>query len=308
MTDAVPPVSEQRLEAIIRQHAVPRDVLPTGVAPLLRRLPGIRAVLFDVYGTLLISGSGDVGTTNIDARPRAFLEAFAAVELPYKDDAESGVRLLAETIAAHHQRRREKGITDPEVDIREVWHDVIAQLVNAGTLPPHAAVRRSDETSVLALEYEMRTNPTWPMPNSLACLHRLRERGLLLGIVSNAQFSTRLVLPMLLGESLHALGFCAECTFWSYESRQAKPGLFLFERGREAVEANGIRTDEVLYIGNDMLNDIWPARRVGFRTALFAGDARSYRPREDEPRVAGVTPDLIITDLGQLPDCLRDER
>jgi putative hydrolase of the HAD superfamily len=67
----------------------------------------------------------------------------------------------------------------------------------------------------------------------------------------------------------------------------------------------GIRHDEVLYVGNDMLNDIMPANSVGFRTALFAGDARSLRLREDEPSVRGSTPDLVVTDLLDLVRCLR---
>jgi putative hydrolase of the HAD superfamily len=46
------------------------------------------------------------------------------------------------------------------------------------------------------------------------------------------------------------------------------------------------------------------AGRVGFRTALFAGDARSYRPRQGDPRVESVVPDLVITSLSMLLSCL----
>ena len=47
-----------------------------------------------------------------------------------------------------------------------------------------------------------------------------------------------------------------------------------------------------------------PASRVGFRTALFAGDRRSLRPREGDPRTAGVVPDLVITEMRSLLDCV----
>jgi putative hydrolase of the HAD superfamily len=53
-----------------------------------------------------------------------------------------------------------------------------------------------------------------------------------------------------------------------------------------------------------MLNDIWPAQNLGFRTALFAGDLRSYRPRKDDPRVQGLQPDLVLGDLSQLEACV----
>ena len=49
-----------------------------------------------------------------------------------------------------------------------------------------------------------------------------------------------------------------------------------------------------------MLKDIWPATQLGFKTALFAGDARSLRLREDDERCRGLKPDLVIDRLSQL--------
>ena len=67
----------------------------------------------------------------------------------------------------------------------------------------------------------------------------------------------------------------------------------------------GIPVNAALYLGNDMLNDIYPAQKVGFKTALFAGDARSLRLREDDPGCKNLSPDIIITDLIQLLDHIR---
>jgi putative hydrolase of the HAD superfamily len=49
-----------------------------------------------------------------------------------------------------------------------------------------------------------------------------------------------------------------------------------------------------------MLKDIWPATRLGFKTALFAGDRRSLRLREDDERCRVLQPDLVIDQLEQL--------
>ncbi len=322
MSDAVPNERERQTCEIIRRHAAAMQPRPTGVTPVLRRLDGIRAVLFDVYGTLFISGSGDVGTTKINAQPRAFPAALAAVGLRYDGEAETGdaekgdeetgdgaegVRMLEETIAAYHHRSRDAGVAFPEIDIREVWTDVIGQLVTDGRIHVSAGASVPTDTTSVALEYEVRTNPAWPMPGAAACLHRLRDAGLSLGIVSNAQCFTRLLFPTLMGQSLEELGFREDWCVWSYEHQRAKPGTYLFEQAREAVEAEGFTADEVLYIGNDRLKDIWPAGLVGFRTALFAGDARSYRPRDEDGRLTGVTPDVVLTELAQLFDCLDAE-
>jgi putative hydrolase of the HAD superfamily len=55
-------------------------------------------------------------------------------------------------------------------------------------------------------------------------------------------------------------------------------------------------------VGNDKLNDIWPATQLGLKTALFAGDQRSLRLRENDVRCSGLEPDLVITRLSQLSD------
>ena len=57
---------------------------------------------------------------------------------------------------------------------------------------------------------------------------------------------------------------------WSYAHHQAKPGTFLYEWVlRETSRQHVVLAPrEVLFVGNDMLKDIWPAGRIGFRTAL----------------------------------------
>ena len=50
-----------------------------------------------------------------------------------------------------------------------------------------------------------------------------------------------------------------------------------------------------------MLNDIHVPARLGFRTALFAGDKNSLRLRPDQDL---LPPDAIIGDLSQLLEAL----
>jgi len=55
-----------------------------------------------------------------------------------------------------------------------------------------------------------------------------------------------------------------------------------------------------------MQNDVIPAATVGFRTALFAGDGRSLRWAHSR-LWDGTAPDLILTELVQLPPCVAAE-
>jgi putative hydrolase of the HAD superfamily len=287
---------------IIRAHCRRQDPLPTGATPVLRPLSGVRAVLFDVYGTLLISASGSLDGASSVALAEALGEVFAAATITSNVPTTAAAAALVQTIQELHARARAAGIAYPEVEIMDVWKHTIARLIARGLLPPTA--ERIDVCR-LALEYEVRANPVWPMPGLDDCLDQLRDRNMQLGIVTNAQFFTPEMFPALLGRTLEELGFHAGLQWCSYRYGRAKPDIWLFEQARAGLSQRGVAASEVLYVGNDMLNDMFPARCVGFQTALFAGDARSYRLRQGDLRVAHVVPDLVITDLSMLSRCLK---
>ena len=121
-----------------------------------------------------------------------------------------------------------------------------------------------------------------------------------MGIISNAQFYTEYLFHWFLGAGPKSLGFHKDMLFYSYLSGHAKPSSYMFKSASYRLKSMGITEDSVLYIGNDMLNDILPAKEVGFKTALFAGDARSLKLRKDDPRSKNLYPDIIVTDLIQL--------
>ena len=287
-----------QLAAIIRRLSNPLDPQPTGVEPKLPKLEGIKAVVFDVYGTLLISGSGDISLTSGVSKGDAAVSALTACSLRVDMTGDELIdRLQAEIVTRHSWSEAEF----PEVEIRKVWAAVFAD--SGVEFLWHRKATNAERFAIVrrfAIEYECRANPIWLMPNVLKTLMAIRDSKLPMGIVSNAQFFTPLSMQALFEDSLTNLGFKPEYRVWSFDHRQAKPGLFLYEESAACLYNDGITCDQVLYIGNDMRNDIWPASRVGFRTVLFAGDARSLRLRKDDPDVAGVEPDAVITDLSQI--------
>jgi putative hydrolase of the HAD superfamily len=143
------------------------------------------------------------------------------------------------------------------------------------------------------------------MPGLPETIARLRERALVLGIVSNAQFYTPLIIEAFLGRPPTALGLDPECSAWSFRLGIAKPSTAIYRPAIDGLQrVHGISPEQVLYIGNDQRNDIWPASRLGLRTALFAGDARSLRLREDDPALTGIEPDRVVTELLQVPELI----
>jgi putative hydrolase of the HAD superfamily len=217
----------------------------------MRFHPPLRAILFDVYGTLLKSSAGE---THPDLTLRSLIEkAHAASPHPF-----------------------------PEVDIREIYTDMHPDL-------------SAEEIERLAMEHEQAVNPVSAMAGAAETLRELSSRGLLLGLVSNAQFYTVPVLESCLADSLPNLGVTPELCVFSYLERRAKPDVHLFEVAHERLLERGIQPAEVLYVGNDVRNDIDPAKATGFRTAQFAGDEDSLRLRGRNLESCGA--DLVITDL-----------
>jgi len=284
------------LVARIRDLSAELRPEPTGVTPRLTPLQGIRAVLFDIYGTLMISASGDIGTDSASSPgDDAFRTAFASVGIdPGLLRDTSGAGLLEDAVRSDHSARRAAGTEYPEVDILVIWQRVLDSLPGGAVrLPPRELER-------LALEYECRSNPVWPMPGLAELLRGLRTAGMHLGLVSNAQFYTPLLFDAFAEAPLQQLGFDPTLCLFSYRRLEAKPSTALYREAIAGLARLGCGPGQALYLGNDMLKDIWPAASCGLRTALFAGDARSLRLRDDDRRCRETEPDLVLTDLRQL--------
>lgn len=274
--------------AYIRRVMRPMRPLPTGLAPHLPRLEGIAAVVFDIYGTLIISAQGDIGGAETESG-----DGIAALGDELGVGAAGLDERLQNTIKKHHETARRRGIAFPEVEIREVWAEVLASLGR----PP------ADEASLeeIALRYECGKNPVARMPGAARLIETLRRSGRRLGIISNAQFYTEGVVEGLFGATFAGLGFDPALQVYSWREREGKPSRRLYAILAERAARLGIPPESIFYLGNDMTKDVLPARETGFRTGLFAGDARSLRLGGFQPEEIPTTADAVITDLAQVP-------
>lgn len=247
------------LKNIIRENSQPLRPISTDLKPVLTPLKPTQCLVLDIYGTVLISQRTDA--------------QLAWNQLLKNHSLTPPETSLEHLILREHTQAKALGITHPEIDIRELWRELFPE----------------KDPERLALEYELLSHQVWPMPGLKIPSH------LHLGIVSNAQFYTPLLL-----ETLSPLHADPALTFYSYQHHLAKPGPELFEKLCQSLQAYQIQPSEVVYLGNDHENDIIPAKKVGFQTVLFAGDARSlkYCPELEAP-------DAIITDLTQLSSLLR---
>ena len=289
---------------------MPMLPLATGETPVLDLLgkwgqkPNIKAVLFDIYGTLLISGSGDIGSSNVGpGSGYQVLAPYLGREMSEADKKKMDEKIIfiyKHVLERDREQKIKKGIECPEVNIVTIWQAVVGELNGPGS-----KLKMSEqEVKKIAFQFECLVNPVWPMPGLKKSLAVVSGEVGTLGIISNAQFYTPILMNYFLtgqvAESETIVGFDPELTFYSYKEQISKPSPRAFERSKKVLADRGIAAEETLFIGNDMLNDIYPAQRVGFQTCLYAGDRRSLRRRADEKRVQGTHPDYVITDLSQL--------
>lgn len=282
----------------------PLQPIETGYPVNDAPIDGIKAVLFDVYGTLIISASGDIGSSSWKGQ--------SAVEVLYEFNIGISDKLSMEALGLHvvhsfedsiinsHQLSQKQGLPHPEVDIIEIWKTVLNSLQKDGVItdiPKDLPYHR------FALSFELYNNAVYPMPDMVKTLQDLHQKGLPLGIVSNAQYFTPMILKHFFEvDTFHAPLplFHERLQVYSFETGRAKPDVFLYELMAKNLSELGLHPEQCLYVGNDMLNDISPAAEVGFKTVLYAGDERSLRLRENHPRCVDCKPDRSVTSLSQI--------
>ncbi len=286
LPEALDPAEHARLVSFFRERTRRIEPLPSPLPEPFASLAGRhlprrpRALILDVYGTLLSSGAGEVGTAAEAGEDSSAALAEVLREFGVETGAEEFEARLIRGIRGHHDTARAAGIPWPEVD----GAAILARMTGK-SLP---------EARLLGTAREAVLNPASPMPGAADLLTRARKAGLVLGIVSNAQYYTVPVLEAAFGRSLADLGFSPDLCVWSWRLGRAKPDPELFRVLARALGERGIPPGDAVYAGNDLVNDIAPARACGFRTALFAGDARSLRLRAGDPRAEGILPDTVL--------------
>jgi putative hydrolase of the HAD superfamily len=280
--------------------------VPTLLKPFIRKDGDIKAFIFDVYGTLLISASGDIDESVLSTAN--LMQAFTASEIRLDPHAEDQQALLLDimsdfkkSVREFHEQERSDDKPYPEIDILEIWQEIIMAHQNLN----HLIIEDQLCIKCFVFVFEVLSNRIYPMPGMKELVEQLASRQYPLGIISNAQFYTPVILNYFLHESVSenesVEPFDPDLTMFSYKYMRSKPDLYLFELLKDQCSRKyGLFADEILFIGNDMFRDIYPAFLSGFKTALFAGDTKSLRLRQDKPELKKIVPDFIITDLMQL--------
>jgi FMN phosphatase YigB (HAD superfamily) len=219
----------------------------------------IRALIFDVYGTLLEVGPPP---PDADVRWRQLCQDVLQTEAPLSRLDFSTA--TSKVIAQLHAAARARGIPWPEV----CWPSVVAEIVPA--LAQLAPPAREE-----FLFRQIQTGHTTEMAGETAsALRQFKDQACLLGIASNAQAYTLRELQE--GMAPHRLGmdlFERDLSFWSFQHGFSKPSPHVFRILTARLEARGVRPGQTIMVGDRLDNDIEPGKAQGWRTWLFSPSA-----------------------------------
>jgi histidinol phosphatase-like enzyme len=294
----------------------PPSVEKPKAVPYLKRLPEVRAVLWNVYGTLLAITGGDLAfehplpfVMNL-ALDKTLQEFKMWPSMSRKPGQPSEYLAQIYDLVLIEQRAIPGGSEKyPEVSSERLWEAIIKKLLQKDYKWDAGFFGSLNEYSrKVAYFFHASLQGTACYPGAAFALRHVKEAGLAQGFLADGQCFTPLQLQRGLLQqdpeaNLDRL-LDADLRFLSHEAKARKPSERLFRQALTALANRGLAPAQVLHVGSRMTQDLLPARRLGMRTALFAGDRASLQAPKEQVKDAVNRPDVLLTELDQLAEVI----
>ena len=282
-------------------------------APFLEPLPGIRAVTWSVYGTLLRIAEGKL----LHRHPQEFRMQVALEKtieefhmwpnMTRKPGAPWEYMLTQYTgVLERQQMRATKHKGDfPQINSATIWRILIQRLVKNEYTWDQSMYGDLDELSVkVAYFFHRGLQAVKAADHALQTLASLSRENITQGLLADAQPFTMVQMLRALqgpGTLLSPVSlFGSGCLTLSYQLDVCKPSKSLYRYALRQLKELGIAPHEVLHVGSRLGDDLAVAKRHGLRTALYVGDASNLQATKDELKQTDTKPDRLLTDLGQV--------
>jgi len=297
------------------KRGLPWPAMPKADAPKARPSGdalNIRAVLWTVYGTLLAIPTGELQfEADIDfVTDAAFDKTIQEFKMWNSMSRKPGApaAYMKEIYRKAYELVRMTG--GGEVRAELIWEDIVKKL-QAKEYAYDAAIygTQAELTEKIAYFYHASIQGVGCYPGAVEVLRGLGERGVKQGLLADGQCFTA-------GQLRYALkqqepGFeLASCIPAAHHTLSAKqrvktPHDDLFRAAVANLRSKGVEPQETLHVGSSLTRDIAPAKKLGLRTCLFAGDKASLAATRGGLTEPATRPDALITELPQLLELLK---
>jgi FMN phosphatase YigB (HAD superfamily) len=291
------------------------DVRPPKARPAVQPLR-VKGVLWTVYGTLVAVPTGELQFEHAhdfvtDAALEKVIKEFKMWNsMSRKPGAPSAyLKELFRRALTSLRLAGSGGEKHPEVRAERVWDDIVKKLQQKEYTFDAGTYGSVDEfVQKLAYFYHASIQGAGAYPGAADTLNELAGRGVAQGLLADGQCFTVAQLRRCLRRQ--DPGFDAATVFppalrlISYDRKARKPSETLFRAAADAAKARGLAPGEVLHVGSSLTRDVGPAKKAGFRTALFAGDKDSLAADPAGLKDPATRPDVLLTELPQVLDVI----
>jgi FMN phosphatase YigB (HAD superfamily) len=195
----------------------------------------------------------------------------------------------------------------PEVVVERVWEAFIKRLLQKDYQFDAGFYGSLNEFSrKVAYFFHASLQGLTAFPGATAVLKQLAARGIHQGLLGNGQSFTAAQLQRALVRQDPECNLDAvvdpDLRALSYQVRGRQPSERLFRHALGAFAERGITPDSILHVGSRISLDVVPARRLGLKTGLFAGDRASLQATSEQLKDPTSRPDVLLTELAQITE------
>lgn len=285
--------------------------------PYTKPLSGIKAVTWNVYGTLLRISDGDL----LFQHPQAIRMEIALDKTiqefnmwnsmtrkpgkPWEYMQQKYTNVLEDLRMASSGRKGDA----TEVNSAAIWKKLLTMLDKKDYEYDESFYGDLDELSEkVAFFFHSSLQGVEAAPDALRALLAVQAGGLRQGLLADAQPFTVVQLFRALSDQgampRPEAVFTPSLNTFSYIEGVRKPSKTLFLRAVDRFVKIGIEPEQILHVSSRVHDDLAVAKSLGMRTALYAAEKLGLQAAAEELKDPATKPDRLISNLFQIRDLL----
>lgn len=292
------------------------ELEPIRAKPHLKKLANIRAVVWNVYGTLLNISGGIL----LLQHPNDFVMEVALEKTIHEfkmwkamtrkpGNPAHYMRLMLQNVIDELKFTSIKGEKYPELATDQIWLQILKKLMqNEYTYIVSQMGSLQEYAEKIAYFYHASLQGTAAYPGAARTLHAVHEQLGWQGLLADGQCCTWVQLKRQLAEQEPTMDFDmflpADRHVLSYKLLGKKPSERLLRAMLTKLSDRGIEPEQTLHVGSSIDRDLLPAKKFGMRTALFAGDKNSIQATNEQLKNPDTRPDVMLTQLDQITEVI----
>ncbi|MEZ6068316.1 MAG: HAD hydrolase-like protein [Planctomycetaceae bacterium] len=295
----------------------PPAVRPIQATPTLKPLGNVRAVAWNLYGTLLRIDTGQLHLLHpqplrMQVALQKTIDEFRMWHSMSRKPGQPWEYLLQQYTAliegAQLTSPARKGDI-PQVDATAIWDKLIERLErNEYQWDRDKLGDRADLALKVAYFFHTSLQGVAPADGAAEVLTRLATGRVRQALLSDAQSFSEVQTLRAFSDQRNIPPvrqiWRSPCSVVSIVTGVRKPSNSMFETAVQQWRDGGLEPSQVLYVSHQLRDDLAVARRWGFRTALVVADANCTQVDKQDVRSTELRPDRLLTDLRQIVDLL----